>query len=208
MIVIHLKEKNLKEEELKPIKAVLDKGGVISFPTETAYAIGVNPFNPQAIERVFRLKKRASSKPLLLVIAEIEDLKKHNVELPSIFYPLANKFWPGPLTMVMKVKENFPAKLKGGGDCLGFRLPASRISREISRFCGFPLTATSANISGGSSCLNAQQVIDEFNDRIDLVVDGGNTPGGCSTVLDITSYPPEILRAGLISKEAIKQSLK
>lgn len=208
MKIIHLKEKNLKKEELTPIKAVLDKGGVIAFPTETSYALGANPFNPQAVEKVFRLKKRASAKPLLLVIAEIEDLKKHKVKLPSIFFPLAEKFWPGPLTMVMKVGENFLSILKAGRESLGFRLSASLISREISRFCGFPITATSANISGGSNCLNAQQVIEEFGEGIDLLVDGGATPGGCSTVLDITIYPPKILRPGLISEEAIKQSLK
>jgi len=208
MRIIDLSKENFKAHKLKSIKAVIEGGGIIAFPTETSYALGANPFNPLAVEKVFRLKKRAPSKPLLLIIAEIEDLRRYEVELPPVFYPLARRFWPGPLTMVMRVGENFPSNLKAGGDSLGFRLSSSLICQEISRFCGLPLTATSANISGRGNCTSAQQVIKELGKEIDLVVDGGATPGGCSTVVDITLQPPKILRSGVISEEAIKQALE
>ncbi len=208
MIMIKVSDENIKKDDLRAVKRILDSGGIIAFPTETSYALGINPFNSIAVDKVFNLKKRATSKPLLLIIAEINDINKYVIELPPIFHRLAEKFWPGPLTMVMKVRDIFPLNVRSAGDKLGFRLSSSLIAREISRFCGYPITATSSNISGKKDCLKAEQVVEEFNQKLDLIVDGGTTPGGCSTVIDITCTPAKVLRAGLISEQIIKEVLR
>jgi L-threonylcarbamoyladenylate synthase len=208
MIVIKSSDKNIKEDDLMIVKYTLDEGGIIAFPTETSYALGVDPFNANAVDKVFNFKKRAAYKPLLLIVAEANDVEKYVVELPAIFYPLAKNLWPGPLTMVMEVRDIFPLNVRGGGDKLGFRVSSSIIAREISRFCGYPVTATSSNISGKGDCLGAEEVIKEFNQKLDLIVDGGATPGGCSTVIDITCKPAKVLRSGLISEQTIAEVLK
>jgi L-threonylcarbamoyladenylate synthase len=206
--MIEASNKNIKKNDLRAVRRILDSGGIIAFPTETSYALGINPFNSIAVDKVFNLKKRAASKPLLLIIAEVNVIDKYVIELPPIFHKLAKKFWPGPLTMVMKVRDIFPLNIRCGGDKLGFRVSSSLIAREISRFCGYPITATSSNISGKKDCLKAEQVVEEFNQKLDLIIDGGTTPGGCSTVIDITCTPPKVLRAGLISEQTIKEVLK
>ena len=192
MIMIEASNKNIKKNDLRAVKRILDSGGIIAFPTETSYALGINPFNSIAVDKVFNLKKRAASKPLLLIIAEVNVIDKYAIELPPIFHKLAKKFWPGPLTMVMKVRDIFPLNIRCGGDKLGFRVSSSLIAREISRFCGYPITATSSNISGKKDCLKAEQVVEEFNQKLDLIINGGTTPGGCSTVIDITCTPPKV----------------
>jgi L-threonylcarbamoyladenylate synthase len=208
MIVIKLSDKNIKEDDLIIVKHILDEGGIIAFPTETSYALGVDPFNANAVDKVFYFKKRVPYKPLLLIIAEVNDVEKYAVELPSVFYPLAKNLWPGPLTMVMKVRDIFPLNVRGGGDKLGFRVSSSIIARKISRCCGYPVTATSSNISGKGDCVKAEEVIKAFNQKLDLVVDGGAAPGGYSTVIDITCKPPKVIRIGLISEQTITEVLK
>jgi len=207
--IIIIDPKHIDKEGIKKAAQIVRTGGVIAFPTDTFYAVGVNPYDPQAVAKVFRLKRREVTLPMLLLISEVEDLKQIPIEPPPSFFPLAHHFWPGPLTIVVKVANRFPANLKAGGQTLGFRLPQAEIAREIVRQCGFPITGSSANISGQPPSSHVEEVIRQFGNKIDLIIDGGNTAGvKGSTILDLSCSEPTILRKGDLPWQEIQAFLK
>ena len=206
--IIKVDPNNIDKEEIKRAARIVQRGGVIAFPTDTFYALGVNPYDSKAVDKVFQLKKRKIVFPILLLISEVEDLKQIPIEPPPYFFPLAQRFWPGPLTMVVKVANRFPANLKGGGQTLGFRLPEAEIPRELVRQCGFPITGSSANISGQKSSCRVEEVVRQFVDKIDLIIDGGETRGiEGSTILDLSGSEPIILRKGDLPWQEIQKFL-
>jgi len=207
--IIKIDPQNIDKEGIKRAARIVQRGGVIVFPTDTFYALGVNPYDPQAVANVFQLKRREVTLPILLLISDVEDLKQIPIEPPPNFFPLAHRFWPGPLTMVVKVADRFPANLKGGGQTLGFRLPGADIPRDIVRQCGFPITGSSANISGQNPSCRVEEVIEQFGDKIDLTIDGGETRGiKGSTILDLSGSEPIILRDGDLPWQEIQDFLK
>ncbi len=207
--IVIIDPEHINKEEIKKAAHIVRAGGVIVFPTDTFYAVGVNPYDPQAVDKVYQLKRRKVTLPMLLLISEVEDLKQILIETPPSFFPLVKHFWPGPLTIVVKVANRFPANLKAGGQTLGFRLPHAEIAREIVKQCGFPITGSSANISGQPPSFHVGEVIRQFGTKIDLIIDGGTTTGvRGSTILDLSSDEPIILREGDLPWQEIQAFLK
>ncbi len=180
-------------------------GGVVAFPTDTTYGLGVNPFDDKAVGRVFELKKRESSKPLIILINDKQQLSQLVTDINPIVYKLIDKFWPGPLTLIFKTSAEIASFKIGESSKIGIRLPDSPIARELIQLAKLPITASSANPSGQPSSLSARQVIEYFGKQVDFIIDGG--PAGDpreSTVLDVSTTPPQLIRAGAVSVEEIK----
>lgn len=206
--IIKINPRIVELDKIKSIAQVLKKPGVIAYPTDTFYGLGVDCFSPEGIRRIYQIKKRKTKKPIPLIIAEVEDVKSIAVGIPSIFWSLAEEFWPGPLTLVLKASPGLPPELLGHSQTIGVRLPALSWLRELMKEAGFPLTATSANISGEKEISHPEKIKEIFWEKVNLVVDGGTTSGTQpSTVLDLTSEKPKILREGIIQATKLRKYL-
>ncbi len=180
--------------------AVIREGGIVAFPTETYYGLGVNPFNRDALRRLFRVKQRSRSKAILVIIDDMAQLSTLVAEFPEPYKPLIDRHWPGPLTLIFPALASLPELLTGGSGTIGVRMSSSITATGICRASGIPVSATSANISGEppSSCVD--DVLHYFNDSIDLVIDGGiNAAPQCSTIVALEDGRVRILRPGLIT---------
>ncbi len=185
--------------------AILRKGGLVAFPTETVYGLGADAFNSSAIRKVFEAKGRPSDNPLIVHIAELSCLDSLTVSFPEIAQTLARKFWPGPLTLILQRTSKVPDVVSAGLDTVAVRMPNHPVALFLLRQLGRGVVAPSANISGRPSPTTAQHVLDDLKGKIDMVLDSGATEIGVeSTVLDITVSPPAILRKGGLSREAIE----
>ncbi|MCI5147672.1 MAG: threonylcarbamoyl-AMP synthase [Candidatus Electrothrix sp. AR3] len=179
---------------------LLHQGGLIAFPTETYYGLGVDPFNVQALERLFALKQRPRGKPVLVLVADQSQLPLLVKKIPFDFQRLLGRFWPGPLTLVCPARPELPELLTGGRATIGVRQsPEPTAARLLAEFAG-PITATSANRSGATPAVTAAQVKQIFADEVDLILDGGPTPGGAgSTLIGSDKQGLHCLREGKIS---------
>jgi len=185
---------------------IIREGGVVAFPTETFYGLGVAVFNQKAIKKVFEIKNRSLNKPLLILIDNESSLSELVSEIPTIAFPLMDKFWPGPLTIIFKASSQLTSLLTGGTGKIGIRVSSNTIAKKLVQRAGTPLTATSANREGELSPSMASQVIAQLGDRIDLVIDGGKTKGNLSsTIIDVTFAPPRIVRAGAVPLPEIEK---
>ena len=181
------------------VAKIISQGGVIAFRTDTIYGLGADPFNAKAVARIMELKGREENKPILLLLADISEVDRFIADRSKEFEEVATKFWPGPLTIVGRAVANLPAEITAGTGTVGVRVPADARVRELLRQCGGALTATSANFSGREPARSAEEVREYFGDGIDLVVDGGEvTANEPSTVIDVTTSPPRVLREGAI----------
>jgi L-threonylcarbamoyladenylate synthase len=184
---------------------VFNNGGVVAFPTDTVYGIGV-PILQRTIERLFDIKGRDYAKAIAVLIADAEQMEKVATEISDQAKKLAAKFWPGPLTLVLPRNPHTPWFLSKN-DTIGVRVPDHPITRALLSAVG-PMAVTSANRSGQENALNADQVMAQLNGWINLVIDGGQTPGDQpSTVVDMTGEEPKILRVGPISEAEIRAAL-
>jgi L-threonylcarbamoyladenylate synthase len=198
----------LEAEKYGRIIRTLEEDGVMVFPTDTFYGLGADCFSVPAIERIYALKGRDRSKPLLVVVSGTDMVAAVAKDISSLFRELAAEFWPGPLTLVLKASPSVPRALLGGGDSLALRLPNLGWLRALIRQAGFPIVATSANVSGEKEVTTAQEALNLFNGRVDLVVDGGRTAGlRASTVLDLTDARPRLVREGAISRASLARFL-
>ena len=178
------------------------------YPTDTYYGLGADGFLEKAVKKIYQAKKRQFSKPLPVLIADTEMVRKIASKIPAAFSSLSEEFWPGPLTLVLKAAANLPAELVGAERTIGIRLPAVPWLRKLIRRAGFPVVATSANISGKREIASAEKVIRVFNHKVDLIVDGGQTPGSLlSTVVDLTSGEAILIREGAIPKLRLRKYL-
>lgn len=194
-------------EKLETIAGVLKNQGVVVYPTDTFYGLGADCFSEDAVSKVFHLKGRDWNKPLSLVIADMEMLQEVVSRIPPVFEAVAGRFWPGPLTIVFEASWSLPENLHAGSGSIAVRLPDHPWLRQLIRHAGFPITATSANISGGREVQHPSQAGDIFSGRVDMLVDGGPTRGGLpSTVLDIRGHP-RLLREGAVPAEKLKDFL-
>lgn len=185
--------------------SVLKAGGLVAFPTETVYGLGANAQDPQAVDRIFAAKGRPASDPLIIHIAHTSDLLHYAPGAPEIALKLAEVFWPGPLTLVLPRSTLIAKNATGGLDTVGIRLPAHPVARLLIQTAQMPIAAPSANLFSHTSPTTAQHVLDDLNGRVDLIIDGGPCPIGVeSTVLNLLSNPPEILRPGGISLEELR----
>jgi L-threonylcarbamoyladenylate synthase len=188
------------------ISDVLRRDGVLVYPTETFYGLGALASSDKAVKRIYRLKRRDRGKPLSIVIADTAMAEESAASIPPLFRVLAREFWPGPLTLILKAKPDFPEDMLGPGGTLAMRVPGLPWLRELLHSLGEPITATSANISGEGEISDPERVVREFRGKADLIVDGGPTPGGLpSTIVDLTSAEPRILRAGAIPETALRK---
>ncbi len=209
--ILRVNPRNPERALIAKAAAILGKGGVLAFPTETVYGLGANAFDKNAAARIFRAKGRPEQKPLIILIASIRDLRKVARKVPPAAKKLISRFWPGPLTIIFKKRANIPMVVSGGLDTVGVRLSPHPISIALVRAAGFPITAPSANRSGGKNHRTASGVIRDLGGapEIDLIVDGGKTPlAKPSTLVDVTKNPPRILREGAISAKKIAQALR
>ena len=191
------------------IAGVLRKGGVIAYPTDTFYGLGVNCFIQKSVQRIYRLKKRRPSKPLSVLVSGRDMVRSLAVEIPSLFWKLAEQFWPGPLTVVLKASSALPREMLGPGDSVGIRMPGVSWLQELIAETDFPITATSANISGENEIEDPLKVKDVFSGKVDLIVDGGKTGGTQpSTVVDLSSSRFEILREGAVPRSRLDKYLE
>ncbi len=184
------------------------RGEVIALPTDTVYGVATDGWNAAGVEKLFVAKNRPSSKAIMLLLGDFEDLDKAAASISPMARQLAERFWPGGLTLVVEAKPDLPSNLKAETNTIGVRLPNYSLVREFVRALGRPIAATSANLSGGENPRTAQDVMNSLGGRIALILDGGATPGNvASTVLDCTVEPPRVLRAGAISVEQIEEAL-
>lgn len=186
-------------QAIREAARVLEKGGVVAFPTETYYGLGADPFHEAAVRRLFEIKDREPAKPISLVIDDEKRLKDIVKAVSPEASRLIRRFWPGPLTLVFHSSPRLPAALTGGSATIGVRIPNHPVALELLRAFGRALTATSANHSGQPSAATAEQVEKALGTDLDLILDAGPTPGGPeSTVVDATLYPPRLIRKGPI----------
>ncbi|MCX8194883.1 MAG: L-threonylcarbamoyladenylate synthase [Candidatus Micrarchaeota archaeon] len=203
--VLKASGKSTPSRAISEAASVIKKGGLVAFPTETVYGLGANALNPKAVRRIFRAKKRPMDNPLIVHISSRKWLRHLAKEVPPMAQALAKRFWPGPLTMVLKKSAAVPAEVSGGLDSVAIRMPASRVALRLIKKAGVPIAAPSANIAGRPSPTCAKHVLRDLGGSIEAVIDGGSTKIGVeSTVLDLTSNPPLVLRAGGITVEELE----
>lgn len=204
-IIKKLDIENYTPEELGDAGEILRSGGLIAFPTETVYGLGADGLNKDAARKVYAAKGRPSDNPLIIHIAKVEDLNILAKDIPEEAYQLAEVFWPGPLTMILKKQDCVPMSTTGGLDTVGIRLPANKIARDMIAQSGVFVAAPSANISGKPSPTIAEHVVQDMNGKIDMIIDGGKATLGLeSTIIDLSSDQPMILRPGAITKEMLE----
>lgn len=194
--------------QVSEVVEVLRSGGVAAIPTDTVYGLAANGLDETAAARVFEVKGRRDGMPLPLLLAGVDDLSLCCTDVPDSVRVLAEAFWPGSLTLVLRRSDAVPDTVTGGGDTVGVRVPDHPIPREIARRLGAPITGTSANRSGLPPATTAAEVREQIGDRVDYVLEGGSVRSGVpSTVLDLTHAEPSIVRAGAVSAEAIAKVL-
>ena len=207
--VIKINTELVEYDKIKIVAAVLQEEGIIAYPTDTFYGLGASCFSEKAIQKIYRLKKREPSKPISIIISDINMVRDIAKNIPSLFWKMAGEFWPGPLTLVLKASSTLPTGLLGPGDSIGIRQPAVSWVRELLEEAAFPITATSANISGEKEITNPGMIRDSFFGLVDLIVDGGETKGALpSTVIDLTSARPVILREGAVPRSVLGKYLE
>jgi L-threonylcarbamoyladenylate synthase len=194
------------EGALTAALAVLRDGGVIVYPSDTVYGLGAAASDAQAVERVFAVKGRHTEKALSLLLADVSDLAPLCAEVHLLANVLAQRYWPGPLTLVLRRSPAFHSAALGGGDTVAVRVPDHAFLRDLIRALGEPITGTSANRSERPACRSAQEAEHELGNAVDLIIDGGPSgPGVESTVVDLTSDLPLILREGAIPRAEVER---
>jgi L-threonylcarbamoyladenylate synthase len=185
--------------------AILRRGGLVAFPTDTVYGLGAGMTLPQAVERVFAVKSRPQSMALPLLVANTAQISEVAERVPPVAWRLIERFLPGALTIVLPRSEAVPPIVTGGGGTVAVRIPAHPIPIALIEGLGTPIIGTSANLSGRPSPLTAEEVHSQLGNKVDLIIDGGRCTGQESTIIDVTGETPAILRAGAISREEIEQ---
>jgi L-threonylcarbamoyladenylate synthase len=199
---------SLSDGAFDQILSFLRAGGVIGFPTDTAYGLGADPFNESAVRKIFEIKGRPEGKPILLLVDSIA-MASTVCDLSGRALALAERFWPGPLTMILPALESVPSIVTAGSGNVGVRWPSSDFALRLVRALEQPITATSANRSGIPSSVTAVEVCEQFGDSLELVIDGGKLPArGGSTLLDLTDVLPRVLREGPIPESELSEVLK
>ncbi|MBC2579873.1 L-threonylcarbamoyladenylate synthase [Clostridium sp. DJ247] len=203
--VILLNEENLDKEAIRKAGEVIRKGGLVAFPTETVYGLGANALDSQAVKKIFQAKGRPQDNPLIVHICDMEEVESLVKEIPDIARKFMEKFWPGPMTIILPKSPIVPDITSASLPCVGIRMPSNIIARELIKAAGVPIAAPSANISGRPSPTDVQRCIEDLDGRVDYIIGGENCKVGLeSTVIDCTVYPTCVLRPGGITLEMLK----
>ncbi|WP_319507968.1 L-threonylcarbamoyladenylate synthase [uncultured Methanolobus sp.] len=197
-----------RESSIQEAARILKEGGTVAFPTETVYGLGADALNEKAVLQIFEAKGRPADNPLIVHVDSKESCLKLVRSIPDKASVLMDKFWPGPLTLIMERKPIVPDVTTGGLDTVAVRMPENLIALELIKHSGIPIAAPSANLSGKPSPTTAEHVLCDLSGRIDVLIDGGEVSIGLeSTVVDMTSEVPAILRPGKISKEELEECI-
>ncbi len=192
-------------EAIKEAVTVLRDAGVVAFPTDTLYGLGADIFNPLAVKRIFDLKGRLSATGLPVLVASNRGIGEVAVEVPEVAWKLVERFWPGPLTLVLKKSHKVPLIVTGAAETIAVRMPDHDIPRTLVQELGRPITGTSANPSGGPDPITADDVKRTLGDRVDYILDGGPAFLGLpSTIVDLAHPVPRLIRLGAIDEDAIR----
>ncbi len=201
------------DEAVNEASAVLLRGGIVAYPTETFYAIGVKFDMPEPLKRLYELKKRPAEKAMPVIIGHRGLLsgvvsEEWLAHLPGQAQSLMESFWPGPLTMLFPAKKGLSEFLTAGTGMIAVRVPGESFALQLAKKAGFPFTATSANLSGMPPAVNAEEIMRSFGERLDLIVDGGQTPGGQpSTIVGVSGAGIRVVREGAILRREIEHCL-
>ncbi len=193
---------SIEESQFQKAIHIIRRGGLVIAPTETFYGILGNAWSRNAVKRLIQLKGRDFGQPIPLIAPNVSMVREAAMDLHPLFKPVAKRFWPGPLTVVLKAAKGFPRGITAGTESIGIRIPGPSPALDLARFYNGHLTATSANFREQPAPRGVQELDPELTAQVDLVVDGGWTPGGLpSTVLNLTTTPPVILRRGVLGEE-------
>ena len=202
--IVKMDPDNIDYNIIKEAADIINNGGIVVFPTETVYGIGADALNDEAVDKIFKAKGRPQDNPLIVHIAEFDELYDLAKEVPENAKLLAEKYWPGPLTMILYKKDILSDKITAGLDTAAIRLPENKIALALIKVSKKPIAAPSANTSGKPSPTEACHVIEDLMGKVDMIIDGGSTYIGIeSSVVDMTGEIPMILRPGGITKEDI-----
>ena len=191
-------------EALAKAKEIVAQGGIIAYPTETFYGLGADPYNKDAVKRLFELKGRGFDKPISILVKDEAALQQVVTTVPAAAEELIRRFWPGPLTIIFRASPQLPTLLTAGTGKIGVRISGNPITQKLLDTIDRPLTTTSANPSGKMSPVTAEEIASYFDDNLDLILDGGELPGRLgSTVVDVTGGKVVIVREGEIPGEKI-----
>lgn len=195
-------------EDIRSAAAILRRGGLLGIPTETVYGLGANALDEEAVAHIFRAKGRPQDNPLILHVPEVSWLERYCRDIPAAAYELAERFWPGPLTMILPRRDIVPLRTTGGLETVGVRCPDHPVTLEIIRQAGVPVAAPSGNTSGRPSPTSAAHMLEDMDGKIDGIMDGGPcTVGVESTIIDLTVTPPRLLRPGGLPLEELRAVL-
>ncbi|MEM5797346.1 MAG: L-threonylcarbamoyladenylate synthase [Candidatus Aenigmatarchaeota archaeon] len=200
MKILKINPKKPEKEVIAQAFDILKKNGIVVYPTDTLYGLGANALSKQAIIKVYKVKGRDFKKPLSVAFYSLSQAKKY-VKFSRLALKLAKKFLPGPLTIILPMKYKFPKELTSGSRNLGIRIPDNKIALELVKKCRFPITATSANISGYKDPVSVEDVIKQIGDKVELILDGGKCKySQPSTVVEVNSDEIKFVREGVINK--------
>ena len=203
-----METKRLSQQDIQTAADLLRIGGLVGIPTETVYGLGANGLDPAAVGRIFQAKGRPQDNPLILHIPGADWLERYCRDIPAAAYELARRFWPGPLTMVLRRRDNVPDQVTAGLDPVGMRCPAHPLCRAVIQAADVPVAAPSGNTSGRPSPTTAAHMLEDMDGRIDAILDGGPCSVGVeSTIVDLTCTPPRLLRPGGITLEQLRAAL-
>jgi L-threonylcarbamoyladenylate synthase len=184
--------------------AIIQKGGVVAFPTRCLYGLGADAFNPDAVDRVFDIKQRCAQNPILVLIENLLQLEHLVKRIPDVASGLMARFWPGRITIVFEAKDTLPLNLTAQSGKIGVRIPGHRAALALVKAVQVPITGTSANLSGRPGCDHIKNLEPQIAEQLDLILDAGNLIGGRgSTIVDVSEGKPKILREGVISRQDI-----
>ena len=206
--IVKVNREDPEPEVIARVAEMIRKGEVVAIPTDTFYGLAANPFDAAAVERIFAIKGRAKHLPLLLLIDSVAMARELATELPAGFERLTERFWPGPLTIVVKASAKVPGAVTGGTGRIGLRLPRAAIAAAIVKQARVPIVGTSANRTGEKECATAQEVEEQIGAAVPLILDGGASGATrTSTVIDVRPDSWKVLREGAIEAKEIEKVL-
>ncbi len=194
-------------ELIKKAALSLKEGKLLIFPTDTVYGLGTNGLDPDAIRKLFEIKKRVHTKPFALLIGETDDACKYCKNIPTLFFTITKQFWPGAITVVLDALDTIPKEVMGIDSSVALRMPDSKVALLLLKEAGLPIAASSANFSGGRDPASIDEIEEVLRDKAALVIDGGMCKGVPSTVVDLRGGNIKILREGAITAEEINSRL-
>ena len=203
--ILYVDEKNIDQSIIEEAGAVIRGGGLVAFPTETVYGLGANALDADAVKKIFEAKGRPQDNPLIVHISNFDELPALVTEIPEIARKLMDKFWPGPMTIIFRKAGIIPYETSAGLESVGIRMPSNFIARALIKAAGVPIAAPSANISGRPSPTEVGSCIEDLYGKVDMIIGGEKCEVGVeSSVIDVTAYPPCILRPGGITPEMFR----